>query len=138
MNYRMPLSAGIVILALLAGSCRKHVGQQTEKDLERGEWKVAFFEEKGNNETHHFTDYVFDFTRDGEVTATKGNVTATGSWTIGLDDGVNKLYLDFGPPSPLNELNDDWIIKKESNTKVELEDVSGSSGSTAYLTFEKR
>src|SRR5688572_11568646 len=116
MSTRIPFMAGVIFSLLLTFSaCRKHVGQQTERDLERGDWKVTFYEDKGNNETSHFTGYIFDFTTDGNVIATKGSVTTTGTWSIGLDDGENKLYLDFGPPSPLNELNDDWHIKNESN-----------------------
>jgi hypothetical protein len=138
MRTRIPFFMGLCLAAsILTGSCKKQVARQTEKSLLKGTWKVTFFEDKGNNETTHFDGYVFDFGSDGKVTAAKGSTSVTGSWSIGLDDGVSKLYLDFGPPSPFNELNDDWRIKDQEKTEVDLDNVSGGNGGTEYLTFGK-
>jgi hypothetical protein len=38
---------------------------------------------------------------------------------------------------PFDELNDDWHIIEETSTKIRLQDVSGGSGGTDLLTFEK-
>jgi hypothetical protein len=35
------------------------------------------------------------------------------------------------------DLNDDWDFISQSANKIELLDVSGGSGETDYLTFEK-
>jgi len=45
--------------------------------------------------------------------------------------------LNFGNTIPFNELNDDWEILEESATKIRMQDVSGGSGGTDLLTFEK-
>ena len=47
-----------------------------------------------------------------------------------------ELVLNFGTNEPWDELQDDWHIIKQTDTKFELEDESGD-GSVDKLTFEK-
>ncbi|MDO5655160.1 MAG: hypothetical protein Q4G27_03365 [Flavobacteriaceae bacterium] len=104
--------------------------------ITNGTWRITLYNDNGENETYHFSGYTFDFSH-GVVTATKIGNSVTGTYAIGVDDGHNKLYLDFGVVVPFEELNDDWHIVEESATKVRLQDVSGGNGGTDLLTFEK-
>ena len=45
------------------------------------------------------------------------------------------LYFDL--TNDFEDLNDDWDFISQSANKIELLDVSGGSGETDYLTFEK-
>jgi hypothetical protein len=138
MNNRISWYAALVMaFAVTLISCKKHDSAQAARNLEKGTWKITFYEDKGNNETVHFNGYSLDFSSSGKVTATAGSVSYSGTWATGLDDNENKLFLDFGAPAPVNELNNDWHIKHQSSTKIELDDISGGNGGTEYLTLEK-
>jgi len=45
--------------------------------------------------------------------------------------------LDFGTQMPFEEFNDDWDVLSATNTRIELQDVSGGGGGTDTLVFEK-
>lgn len=59
-----------------------------------------------------------------------------GSWNIIESSDHDKLDIDFGEIEPFDELNNDWHIISFTDSKIELEDVSGGDGLTDYLTFE--
>jgi len=143
------MKRGIGILlaaALLTGtvgmeSCTKEKQEDIAYNLatsyiNKGKWKVSKFEEDGKDETGHFSGYVFQFNTDGTITATSGNNTLKGTWTTGSDDSKTKMNINF-PSAPLNELNDDWVIKSGNTGSIQLQHTSGGDGSVDYLTFDK-
>ncbi len=108
-----------------------------ENTLLSDTWRITYFFDDGD-ETNHFTGYTFTFQEGGEVSATKTGSTVDGTWSVtSSSSGGLKLNLDFGTTTPFDELNDDWKIVERTDTRIRLEDVSGGSGETDYLTFER-
>lgn len=111
-------------------------GTDLEDFLIDGTWFVFSYLEDGNNETGDYNGYDVNFNADGTVTATNGSTTNNGTWEV-LSAG-NKLLMDFGIEIPFEEFNDDWDVLLATNTRVELQDVSGGGGGTDTLIFEKQ
>ena len=135
----------IFLMVLLVGamSCNKVKPKKVEKTMTDGTWKVTLFSEDGINETYHFDGYTFTFSDGGGVTATNGSNTVSGSWSTskaGSDDDSNNAHfnLTFPEVNNFDELSDDWHILTLSDSRLELEDVSGGDGSIDKLTFEKK
>lgn len=138
MKKHLPVWTCLLVAASLSVvSCKKQDSNQAVKDLEKGKWQITLYQDDGADETAHFVGYAFEFNSDFTVTATNGTITVKGTWTAEYEDNQNKLFLDMGPNAPFNDLNDDWHIKKESNTSIELDDVSGGNGGSEYLTFKR-
>ncbi|MCB0468743.1 MAG: hypothetical protein KDC64_11120 [Aequorivita sp.] len=110
-----------------------------------GSWKITYFFDSDQNETDHFTGYVFTFNNNGSLVAVKGSTTVTGTWSVtdsnsSDDDGGSNdtdFNIFFASPADFEDLSDDWDIISVSNSKIELTDVSGGNGGTDFLTFEK-
>lgn len=144
----------IFIYTGLAMSCDKddddnqqqdtNVGQ-TINTAQSGSWKVTYFFDSDQEETGHFTGYVFTFNENGALVAVKGSTTVTGTWSVtdsnSSDDDGGSSDTDFNiffvSPPDFEDLSDDWDIISVSNSKIELTDVSGGNGGTDFLTFEK-
>jgi hypothetical protein len=108
--------------------------QLIENYVNHGKWRVELFQDKGNNETSHFSGYVFQFKTDGTVEATNGGSTMKGTWSTGTDNNKTKLNLSFST-APMDELNGDWVIKSGDANSIRLEDESDDG--ISYLNFEK-
>ncbi|RKY90140.1 MAG: hypothetical protein DRQ01_09660, partial [Ignavibacteriae bacterium] len=106
-----------------------------EDFLVDGTWFVFSFIESGNDETADFAGYNINFDISGTVTASNGSNTNNGTWQV-LSAG-NELLLDFGTDIPFDEFNEDWDVLSATNTRVELQHVSGGGGGTDTLIFEK-
>ncbi|MCW3103028.1 MAG: hypothetical protein JWO09_1468 [Bacteroidetes bacterium] len=136
----------LLAVAFLAGtagveSCTKEKQEDIAYNLatsyiNKGKWKVGRFEEDGKDETGHFSGYVFQFNTDGTVTATNGNNAVKGTWATNSDGSKTKMNINFAT-APLNELNDDWVIKSGGTGSIQLQHTSGGDGSVDYLTFDK-
>ncbi len=133
----------IFAMATLAISCKKDDNSSTNPTsvlnttVQQGKWKITLFNDSGNDETHHFTSYNFQFNSDGTITASSSANTVNGTWSNGNDDSQQKLILNFGTTVPFEELNDDWHVLQQNSSIIKLEDVSGGNGGTDLLTFEK-
>ncbi len=116
---------------------------QINSNVQSGTWRITRYIDSEVDETIKFSSYNFTFQSNGIVYATKGNVTYTGSWSItdsnSDDDSQEDLdfNLYFGLINDFEDLNDDWDFISQSASKIELIDVSGGSGETDYLSFEK-
>lgn len=106
-----------------------------ENFLVDGTWFVFSYIDSGDDETGDYAGYNINFDVNGTVTASNGSNTNNGTWQV-LNSG-NKLLLDFGADFPFDEFNDDWDVLTATNTRVELQDVSGGGGGTDTLIFEK-
>jgi hypothetical protein len=109
-----------------------------ETTLGQGSWKVTYFFDT-EDETSDFDGYSFLFNEGDEAIATKNSLSVKGSWdTEDSSNGNIKLYLDFGAASPLEELNEDWIVLEYTPAKIILEHESGGNGDTDTLIFERK
>ncbi|MCL9769811.1 hypothetical protein NAT47_05220 [Flavobacterium sp. HXWNR69] len=114
--------------------------------VNQGTWRITFYEDSGVNETTNYSNYIFTFGANSVLTAANSS-TFTGSWSVTRDnsnDDTPNDDLDFNiffaspaPASFVDDLTDDWSIISYGPSKIELVDVSGGSGGTDYLTFEK-
>ena len=119
--------------------------QKIKDNVMEGAWRVSYFYDTDHDETSVFNGYTFQFTETGTLTANNGMSSHTGSWSVtdsntsDNDDSLNDLDFNivFASPAEFEEISDDWSIISQSGTKIELRDVSGGSGGTDYLTFEK-
>ncbi|MBT0607391.1 hypothetical protein KIV10_04285 [Aequorivita echinoideorum] len=114
--------------------------------VQNGNWRITYYFDTDQEETNHFTGYIFTFNSNNSLVAVKGDNSVTGTWSItngssSDDDGGSSNDTDFNiffsSPADFEELSDDWDIISISNSKIELTDVSGGNGGTDFLTFEK-
>lgn len=103
-----------------------------------GKWKISYFFDK-QDETSNYTNYTFDFSSNGTLTATSGSQTWQGTWLTGYDDSKNKFLIDFTGtiPSQLQELEEDWLIISMDDQFMHFEHTSGGNGDTDVLKFSK-
>ncbi|HBG70087.1 MAG: hypothetical protein A2W93_10135 [Bacteroidetes bacterium GWF2_43_63] len=138
-KIKLTMKTSILILGLLSvlafSSCSKDTPAVVQKNLESGEWKITYFYDKDHEETTDYAGYTFTFNDDGTIMATTSSGNVSGTWSTGVDDSQDRLYLTFSSPDKLIEISDDWVILEQSNSKIELED--DSDNSTELLTFEK-
>lgn len=144
-SYSIMISMVLFLFAFT--SCRKednsNLQGQIRANLEIGYWRVTKFIDSGDDETGNFSNYKFDFGSSGSVTATNGLNSYTGTWDItdnnSDDDNLSDLdlNLNFNVTNNFQDLNDDWDFISQTETKIELIDVSGGNGGTDYLTFVK-
>lgn len=138
---------GIYSLLLVVGSflssCNKVSNKSVEKAIEEGTWKISYYAEDGSNQTSDFTGYTFNFTSDGNVTATNGFSTIVGTWSVSKDNSNDDSSSDvdfnlvFPATNNFDELNDDWDIVTQNDNTLELKDISGGNGGIDLLTFSK-
>ena len=104
---------------------------QFEEDLTTGPWYVAYFFDD-YDETDNYAGYEFTFALDGSAQAVKSGTSVSGTWALIADF---KFDLFFGTNTPLDELDEDWEILEATADIIKLKHISGSDGSTDYLTF---
>ncbi|REJ80548.1 MAG: hypothetical protein DWQ44_06240 [Bacteroidetes bacterium] len=135
------LSLIFTFFLLLFSACKKDEGTSPSNDpgniIQSGQWRISLFMEDGNDETSHFSGYVFTFSSDGSAKAEKSGSRVNGSWSKGTDNSTPKLNLHFGNNDPWRELNEDWHILEENSSIIRLEHVSGGNGGIDNLNFTK-
>jgi len=108
-----------------------------------GTWRVTLYDDSGTIKTSNFTGYNFAFGSNNVLTSTNGSNTYTGTWSVtdsnSNDDTLDDLHFNvlFNLPTNFADLTNDWHIISRTDTKIQLNDVSGGNGGTDYLTFEK-
>src|SRR4029453_16521947 len=105
-----------------------------------GLWVIHFFTDDGQNKTSNYNGYNFMFNSNGSLVATKQSVATPGTWSKFTDSGREKLDIQWtggATPVELLEIEEDWIIKSNSNNLMVLADTSGSSGKVKELHFQK-
>lgn len=97
-------------------------------------WHVTLFTNGGQNETTDFDGYLFTFGSSNVLTAKRGALSTTGTWSQG-----STFNIDLGAKSdsnkPLGELTDNWTIISVTSTEIKLKD--DNSSSAEFLTFTK-
>jgi len=84
--------------------------------------RIVQYIDDGEDETDDFDDFLFRFSTDGNVTATRGNEVVEGSYRVFRDDGQTELELDFPSNSILDNLDDDWYFRGKANNRLTFED----------------
>jgi hypothetical protein len=138
-----PQKSMIALLLLVCLSCddsspdKRNETSSIMNDLQTDTWVITHFFDT-QDETDHFAGYVFTFNDDGTVVAAKDASAINGMWSVSSSgNGGSKLNLDFDVIDPFDELNDDWDVTEHTSDLLRLKDVSGGSGETDLLTFEK-
>ena len=144
-RLKRPMAMGSLIitlfLALTASMCDDDDDSSGASDvsnsLKVGTWVITYYFDQVD-ETSDFAGYEFTFNDDGTAVATVGATSTNGTWSVeNSSSGERKLNLDFGTSSPLDELEEDWKILESNSNRIKLENVSGGSGLTSSLTFER-
>ncbi|SRX54410.1 hypothetical protein AEQU1_01420 [Aequorivita sp. CIP111184] len=104
---------------------------QFEENLTTGIWYVEYFF-NDYDETDNYAGFEFSFTLNGTAQAVNSGTNVPGTWAL-VDNF--KFNLFFGTNSPLDELDEDWEILEATADIIKLKHISGSDGSTDYLTF---
>lgn len=112
------LALVVAFCTLQSSSCSKNddiiAVPQTPVD---GNWRINLYFDN-SDETHKFAGYSFIFNSTGQLTATNGSNTVTGTWS----QGSNKLNISFGTTPVFSDLNDDWLIEEKTTTSIKLKD----------------
>lgn len=144
MNTKFILS--ILLVSLLIGCNKdKKAMKQIDKNIVEGTWRITSFIDSGDDETYEYSNYTFTFSDNGNVSATNDSSTISGSWNTSNsnsnDDSNSNLHfnLNFSVDNshPFDDLIDDWDVTSQSDSKLELKDVSGGNGGTDILIFTK-
>jgi hypothetical protein len=138
------------LLSLLFVSCTQDDNNSTnniqatiQSHVQSGTWRVTKFIDSGTDETNHFTGYNFKFNSSAILNANNGSINYDGLWSItdsnSNDESLGDLdfIIYFNLTNDFEDLNDDWDFISHSANKIELIDISGGSGGTDYLIFEK-
>ena len=130
----------LVLMIILAG-CKKSVTQTTQEDLvikamTDGQWKVTNFINNGTTISGDFTTYKFKYYSNKTVDAiNNGTIEKTGTWDG--NSGTMTTSANFTSAIyPLNLINGDWLITRNSWTYVEASQTNGTGVKTMRLDKE--
>lgn len=139
----------VVFLSIVFSDCTSDdttpsnevIMSQIETAVKTGSWRITNYNDSGKDETADYAGYEFAFNENGSLVATKDAITVNGNWSItnesSDDDDDLDFNIAFSAPELFTELTDDWDVKSNSTTKIELMDVSGGNNTTDLLTFER-
>lgn len=111
------LALFIAAQLLQSSSCSKSDDQSVIAGDYSGSWKISLYFDN-TDETAHFAGYTFTFNNGGQLIATNGSNTATGTWST----SSSKLIINFGTTPNFSDLNDDWLIEVKTSTSINLKD----------------
>ncbi len=127
----------IFFLIVSLASCKKAV-QAIQEDLvikamTDGQWKVTSFTLNGSNIAADFASYKFQYYSNKTVDAiNNGTVEKTGTWDANA--ATYSTSANFMAPSyPLNLINGNWHIDRNSWTYVEATQTVGAETKTMRL-----
>ena len=131
----------ILVSTLFFNSCKKDdvtpvTTTNVTSTISSGNWRISYYAESGVDKTSNYNGNAFTFGSGGVVTAVKNTTTITGTWSIGTDNSNVKLVLAF-TASNFTSLTQDWQVIERTDIKIRTQHISGGSGTTDYLTFEK-
>lgn len=141
----------ILISCLLVTACTNNnddtpndtTQNQIEDNVATSTWRITKYIDSDTDDTSDYTGYNFTFGTDHILTASNGVNTYIGTWSISdsnsNDDSHDDLDFNifFASPGDFEELSDYWDFISQSSIKIELIDISGVSGETDLLTFER-
>ena len=129
----------VLALAISLASCSKsnddnpsNSNNSNVKDQVTGDWIVTYYFDSGKDETSDYSGYSFKFATDGTLTATHSTGTYTGTWRIGDsssddDSSSNRFVITINGNKRMDDLQDDWVVVKISDTEIHLQDDNPAS-----------
>ncbi|WP_243398864.1 hypothetical protein [Hanstruepera neustonica] len=119
--------------------------QQVVTQAQSGTWRITSFIDSGQDETNNFTGYNFTFGTNGALSASNGNNSESGNWSVtdsnsnddSNDDIDFNIMFNVPDTNDFEDLNDDWDIVSHTDNRIQLRDISGGNGGTDTLTFER-
>jgi hypothetical protein len=91
-----------------------------------GRWQVSYFLDDGTDMTQHLNGYSFTFNTDGTMSVNTGAGTVNGTWRTGIDDSKQKFLISLvNADAMLAELNEDWLIKTNTASEIDLNKTGG-------------
>jgi hypothetical protein len=131
----MKNTAKLFLLALTISlvSCSKsnddnvNPSSKDKTDQVSGNWTVTYYFDSGKDETHKYNGYTFAFNTGGVLQANSSASNFTGTWRIGDnssndDSSSNKLVIMITGNEAMEDLQDDWLIVKLTETEIWLKD----------------
>jgi hypothetical protein len=82
-----------------------------------GTWRVSLYWDS-KDETYKFSGYNFTFVTGGQVTATNGSSTVSGTWS----ESSSKFTLDFGADPLFSKISDDYLKEEKTASSIKLKD----------------
>lgn len=137
-----------LLVAFSMVACKKEkiedsVKSQVQDQVTSGQWRITQFVDSDEDETSRYLNYQFVFSSNGSLSATNGTTQYSGTWNVSdsnsNDDSSSDVHfnIQINTTGEFADVNDDWHIVSQSNTKIVLTDVSGGNGGTDHLVFEK-
>jgi hypothetical protein len=109
--------------------------QALEATIESEQWRVTYYFD-GMGERKDFNGLTFYFENDGGFIAFREKTKVNGIWSaFDAPNGQVKLNMEFHSEMPFEMLNDDWVVVESTDSRITLEDKTGSTGDR--LTLEK-
>lgn len=145
----------LILTVAFLGGCQENEDPRSEEiqkiktEMASGPWVISKFIDSGKDETSDFLGFVFVFNPSGALSAKRGSLEFTGTWSVTNSSGKNNsqgndnsqddldFNIFFNLSNEFEDLNDDWAILTHTSTEIELTDVSGGDGSVDFLTFRK-
>jgi len=112
----------VIAIAITFSSCKKddNSNSNSNTNISSSKWQVSYFYDNTKEETYKFNGYEFEFKSDGMLVAYHSAGNTSGTWS--LNSSSNKFIIYLSSVSPLDDLNDDWIILENSDNKIRLRD----------------
>ncbi len=82
-------------------------------------WRVALFEDNGENLTHQFSDVYLQFLPNFRLSVTKGCQEFEGEWVVSPDSTFLVVRMN-NVPAPLEQLSDEWVIANITNDQFHI------------------
>lgn len=114
--YSLVTIVALCSLILISCSKKDDVSSITQGSV-NGTWRVSLYFDN-SDETYKFSGYNFTFNSNGQLTATNGSNTITGTWS----QGSSKFNISFGTTPVFEDLNDDWLTVEKTSTSIKLKD----------------
>ena len=117
-NLFLALSLVTLFTTLQSSTCSKSDDiAPTVSGTPSGTWRVSLYWDS-KDETYKFSGYNFTFTTGGQVTATNGSSTVTGTWI----ESSSKFTLDFGADPLFSNISDDYLKEEKTASSIKLKD----------------
>ncbi|HMX03661.1 MAG TPA: hypothetical protein PK511_09140 [Chitinophagales bacterium] len=125
------LIAGVATAMILLSACTKTdtfiLSVSDAENIIPGSYKVATFIDIAGEGTV-YENYIFQFTSNGDLTATDGTDTYTGTWSIeNENDPVydKKVTISIGGNTEMDVLNHGWLVEEVTDATLYLTDDTG-------------
>lgn len=125
------LIAGVASAVVFLSACTKTdmntISVSEAESIIPGSYKVATFVDIAGEGTA-YDNYTFQFTSNGDLTATNGKETYTGIWAIeNENDPVydKKVTITIAGNSEMDALNHAWLVEEVTDATLYLTDDTG-------------